>query len=489
MFWFFCSAVISAEPIMSSETQLSKQLVNLSQQEKNINANQSFVPLLTIKGAIGPAISDYLVREIDSANMLNNIPLIIITLDTPGGLSASLRDINQSILNSNIPIACLVYPQGARAASAGTYLLYACHIAAMAPATTLGAATPVNISAPMTSSTKNKEQVITPSTMEKKVLNDAISYIRSLAQLRSRNELWAEKAVTEAATLTAKEALKENVITLIARSPQALLNKLDGRRISIKQQKIELSLNNARIVSKNPDWRSQFIATITNPNIAYILMLLGIYGLLLEFYSPGVGIAGITGGISLLVALYAFQLLPLNFVGVAGITGGISLLVALYAFQLLPLNFVGVDLLLLGIVLMLMESLIPSFGVFGVGGLGAFVIGSIFLFDTQLDQFKVSLPLIGGLAFISTIFIMFALGVIYRARKSKIVSGQEEIINAWVTVEDDFIDNGFVLFNGERWAASSKERLKKNQQVQVKAINGLTLVLVQQTTMTANTKE
>ncbi|HCH70496.1 MAG TPA: serine protease [Colwellia sp.] len=448
---------------MSSETQLSKQLVNLSQQEKNINANQSFVPLLTIKGAIGPAISDYLVREIDSANMLNNIPLIIITLDTPGGLSASLRDINQSILNSNIPIACLVYPQGARAASAGTYLLYACHIAAMAPATTLGAATPVNISAPMTSSTKNKEQVITPSTMEKKVLNDAISYIRSLAQLRSRNELWAEKAVTEAATLTAKEALKENVITLIARSPQALLNKLDGRRISIKQQKIELSLNNARIVSKNPDWRSQFIATITNPNIAYILMLLGIYGLLLEFYSPGVGIAGITGGISLLVALYAFQLLPLNFVGVA--------------------------LLLLGIVLMLMESLIPSFGVFGVGGLGAFVIGSIFLFDTQLDQFKVSLPLIGGLAFISTIFIMFALGVIYRARKSKIVSGQEEIINAWVTVEDDFIDNGFVLFNGERWAASSKERLKKNQQVQVKAINGLTLVLVQQTTMTANTKE
>ena len=463
IFWFFCSAVISAEPIMSSETQLSKQLVNLSQQEKNINANQSFVPLLTIKGAIGPAISDYLVREIDSANMLNNIPLIIITLDTPGGLSASLRDINQSILNSNIPIACLVYPQGARAASAGTYLLYACHIAAMAPATTLGAATPVNISAPMTSSTKNKEQVITPSTMEKKVLNDAISYIRSLAQLRSRNELWAEKAVTEAATLTAKEALKENVITLIARSPQALLNKLDGRRISIKQQKIELSLNNARIVSKNPDWRSQFIATITNPNIAYILMLLGIYGLLLEFYSPGVGIAGITGGISLLVALYAFQLLPLNFVGVA--------------------------LLLLGIVLMLMESLIPSFGVFGVGGLGAFVIGSIFLFDTQLDQFKVSLPLIGGLAFISTIFIMFALGVIYRARKSKIVSGQEEIINAWVTVEDDFIDNGFVLFNGERWAASSKERLKKNQQVQVKAINGLTLVLVQQTTMTANTKE
>ena len=454
IFWLLYSAIISAEtlvPVKSTAPTL---------QQYNSNIEQSHVPLLVIKGAIGPAVSDYLVREIDNANMQDNVPLIIITLDTPGGLSASLRDINKSILSSDIPIACLVYPQGARAASAGTYILYACHIAAMAPATTLGAATPVNISAPMTPPADNKDQTSSPSAMEKKVLNDAIAYIRSLAQLRSRNEHWAEKAVTEAATLTAKEALKENVITLIASSPQALLNKLDGKQVSINQQNIELALHNARIVSIKPGWRSQFIATITDPNIAYILMLLGIYGLLLEFYSPGVGIAGITGGISLLIALYALHLLPLNFTGAA--------------------------LLLLGVVLLIMESLIPSFGVFGIGGISAFVMGSIFLFDTKLEQFKVSLPLIAGFAFISGLFIVFALGFIYRARKNKIVSGQEEIINAWVTVEDDFSYNGYVLFNGERWAARSTKPLTKNQKIQVQAISGLTLVLAP-ATITANT--
>ena len=462
VFWFLYSSVISAESIVPVKATLSQEPAASTQQQENSNLEQLHVPLLVIKGAIGPAISDYLVREINSANMQTNIPLIIITLDTPGGLSASLRDINKSILSSHIPIACLVHPQGARAASAGTYILYACHIAAMAHATTLGAATPVSIGAPMTPPAENKEQASTPSAMEKKVLNDAIAYIRSLAQLRSRNEHWAERAVTEAATLTAKEALKENVITLIAQSPQTLLNKLDGKRVSVNQQNIELALHNARIVSIKPGWRSQFIATITDPNIAYILMLLGIYGLLLEFYSPGVGIAGIIGGISLLIALYALHLLPLNFAGAA--------------------------LLLLGVVLLVMESLIPSFGVFGIGGISAFVIGSIFLFDTKLEQFKVSLPLIAGFAFISALFIVFALGFIYRARKNKIVSGQEEIINAWVTVEDDFTDNGYVLFNGERWAARCTKPLRKHQQVQVQALSGLTLVLAPATTV-ANIKE
>lgn len=462
MFWLLYCVVISAEDIVPVHAIVSPEQTTPFPQQDTGNQKQWHVPLLVIKGAISPAISDYLVREINNANTQTNIPLIIITLDTPGGLSASLRDINKSILGSHIPIACLVYPQGARAASAGTYILYACHIAAMAPATTLGAATPMNITAPMTPPLENKEQASTPSAMEKKVLNDAIAYIRTLAQLRSRNESWAEKAVTEAATLTAEEALKENVITLIAQSPQALLNKLDGKLISINQQNSKLSLSDARIVSIEPDWRSQFIATITDPNIAYILMLLGIYGLLLEFYSPGVGIAGIIGTISLLIALYALHLLPLNFAGAA--------------------------LLLLGVVLLVMESLIPSFGVFGIGGIGAFVIGSIFLFDTKLEQFKVSLPLIAGFAFISGLFIVFALGFVYRARKNKIVSGQEEIINAWVTVEDDFTDNGYVIFNGERWAARSTKQLRKHQQVKVQAINGLTLVLAPET-ITANTKE
>jgi membrane-bound serine protease (ClpP class) len=420
------------------------------------------IPLLTIKGAIGPAISDYLVREISAANATSNTPLILITLDTPGGLSASLRDINKSILNSTVPIACLVYPQGARAASAGTYILYACHVAAMASATTLGAATPVNIASPMQPQAKDSPEKNNASAMEKKVLNDAIAYIRSLAQLRNRNAEWAEKAVAEAATLTADEALKAKVINIIAETPQALISQLDGKEVSIHQQVTQLQLANTTLVTKSPDWRSQFLATITNPNIAYILMLIGVYGLLLEFYSPGMGIAGVTGGISLLVAMYALQLLPVN--------------------------FAGAGLIILGITLLVVESLVPSFGVFGIGGVAAFVIGSIFLFDTELDHFKVSLPLIAAIAAISTLFIVFALGFIWRARKNKIVSGQEEIINAWVTVSDDFTGNGYVMFNGERWAANSQQPLKKGQKIKVKSIKGLTLNLALPTTL-VNDKE
>jgi membrane-bound serine protease (ClpP class) len=217
-----------------------------------------------------------------------------------------------------------------------------------------------------------------------------------------------------------------------------------------------------KLVTKSPDWRSQFLATITNPNIAYILMLIGIYGLLLEFYSPGIGIAGIIGGISLLIAMYAFQLLPVN--------------------------FAGAGLIFLGIVLLIVESLVPSFGVFGIGGVVAFVIGSIFLFNTELDHFKVSLPLIAAIALISILFIVFALGFIWRARKNKVVSGQEEIINSWVTVSNDFTGNGYVMFNGERWAASSLQPVKKGQKVQVKSIKGLKLNLATPTRL-VNDKE
>ena len=408
------------------------------------------IPNLHIKGAIGPATSDYLIREITQANnSTETIPLIVITLDTPGGLSASLRDINKRILSSNIPIACLVYPQGARAASAGTYILYACHIAAMSETTTLGAATPVNISAPLGSGDKEKPQNADPTAMEKKVLNDAIAYIRSLAQLRGRNEEWAELAVTEAATLTAREALAENVINIIASSPQDLISRLDGTELSFNQQLITLQLSDAQLVAKAPDWRNHFIATITNPNIAYILMLIGIYGLILEFYSPGIGIAGVTGAISLLIALYAFQLLPLN--------------------------YAGAGLLLIGIGLLIVESMVASFGVFGIGGIIAFVIGSIFLIDTDLQQFKVSLPLIAAVSAFSTMFFVFSLSLLWRARKNKVVSGQEEIIGAQVAVIEDITGKTYAMFNGERWAIESRQPLQHGQQVQIEAIEGLTL--------------
>lgn len=406
------------------------------------------VPVLTIKGAIGPAVSDYLVSEINKANFNKNSPLLIITLDTPGGLSSSLRDINMAIMASAVPIACLVYPQGARAASAGTYILYACHIAAMSSATTLGAATPVSIGAP-TGGDKEQKEPSTPTAMEKKVLNDAIAYIRSLAQLRGRNEKWAELAVREAATLTAKEALDKNVINLIAQSPSDLLKKLNGFYVTIDNESQQLTLTDAQLTPIKADWRNNFIATITDPNIAYILMLIGIYGLLLEFYSPGIGIAGVTGGISLLIALYAFQLLPVS--------------------------FAGAGLLILGLVLLIAESFAPSFGVLGFGGVIAFVLGSIFLIDTEQAHFQISIPLIAAVAFLSTLFLVFSLGFLWRTRNNKVVSGQEELIGAYALVEHDFNGLGYVIVNGERWAAESQEELIQGQSVQVNSIDGLTL--------------
>lgn len=493
---------------------------NLSE-PSNTDSNEvgTAVPVLTIKGAIGPAVSHYLTSEIARANA-NTIsetqsvsetnsaidnrppPLIIITIDTPGGLVSSLRDINQAILNSNIPIACLVYPPGARAASAGTYILYACHIAAMAPTTTLGAATPVSIGNPLPSDNKKPANPYQPATdpesdsdsdskpnpnaksgsadsdnkqknptgtksaqsektaMEKKVLNDAVAYIRSLAQLRKRNVKWAELAVTEAATLTAVEALDKNVINLIAQSPQHLLHQLDGQQVTIKQQQRLLTLTNSQLQLRQPNWRSKFIGTITDPNIAYILMLIGVYGILLEFYSPGIGIAGITGSISLFIALYAFQLLPLDYAGLA--------------------------LLLLGIALLIAESMLPSFGLFGLGGIIAFTLGSIFLFDSELPQFQVSLQLIAALAVVSLLFFIFIFGYLWDMRKNKIVSGKEALIGREVTIDTGFNGQGHINISGERWSAYCPQALTTGQIVQINGIDGLTLILLPITELESN---
>ena len=300
MQWILGLILLFCQPMLA-ENEIVVPLLS------NNQASLIQVPVLTIDGAIGPAVADYLIRSIEKANLNAGVPLIIITLDTPGGLSSSLRTINQSILSSKIPIACLVHPQGARAASAGTYILYACHIAAMAQATTLGAATPVSIGGPATPASEDPDKekqnkARAPTAMEKKVLNDSIAYIRSLAQLRGRNVDWAELAVREAATLTAIEALEKNVINFIANSPEDLLIKLDGQEISVDDNKTTLNLSGAILELQKPDWRTEFIATITDPNIAYILMLLGFYGLLLEFYSPGIGVSGVIGAISLIMS-------------------------------------------------------------------------------------------------------------------------------------------------------------------------------------------
>ncbi|WED24202.1 nodulation protein NfeD [Vibrio sp. JC009] len=409
------------------------------------------VPVLNIRGAIGPAVGDYLIDELAKANATSDVPAIIITIDTPGGLVSSLRDINQQILASDIPVLCLVHPSGARAASAGTYILYACHIAAMSPATTLGAATPVQIGGASPGGNKEEKETQEPSAMEKKILNDSVAYIRSLAQLRGRNEEWAEKAVREAATLSASEALELNVINYIAEDPAALVKITDGETVTINDEPYTLNFNDATLVHKQPDWRNQFLTTITDPNIAYILMIIGIYGLLLEFYSPGFGIAGIIGAISLLIATYAFQLLPVNYVGLGLIFVGVALLIA--------------------------ESMVPSFGLFGFGGIVAFVLGSIFLIDSEVPELKVSLQLIYALAATSGAFILLVLKILWNLRKKQVVSGTESMIGGEGVVSDSFEKEGFIQIRGERWAARCNTPLQKGDPVQVDRIDGLTLIV------------
>ncbi len=432
-------------------------------------AESPFGIVLEIQGAIGPGVGDYLVEAIEEANQATPAPeLILITLNTPGGLATTLRVIDLAILASDIPLACFVYPPGSRAASAGTYLLYACHIAAMAPATTLGAATPIQIGAPVPTG-GDDEKPKTPPAMEKKILNDAIAYIRSLAQLRGRNEEWAELAVREAATLTAEEALELNVINYLAATPEELMAAMDGLVLEVNGKELTLETATATLQYLKPDWRNRFITTITDPNIAYILLLIGIYGLVLEFYNPGTGIGGVVGAISLLLALYALHMLPVSFIGAA--------------------------LLILGIVLLAAEAMMPSFGILGFGGLVAFVLGSIFLLDTDFAPFRIAIPLIAGVAVASAAFLSIGLGMIWRGRHGPVVSGAEAMLGAQVEVLEGFgrdgdgdgENEGEVMLGGERWHAQSAGKLIKGQAAVVTAIEGLVLkVRAQDTQETDN---
>ncbi|WP_335918140.1 nodulation protein NfeD [Shewanella algae] len=387
---------------------------------------------------------------------------MLITLDTPGGLVSSLRDINQAILGSRVPVACLVYPSGARAASAGTYILYACHIAAMASATSLGAATPVQLS-PMGNeppepkpSENEAEKPVGDSNsqkLERKQLNDAIAYIRALAELRQRNVEWAEKAVRDAATLTASEALEANVIDYIADTPQQLLAILDGKSVAMQGGARILKTENAIVLDRSPDWRARFINLLTNPNIAYILMLLGIYGLLLEFYSPGAMLPGVVGGICLLLALYAFQLLPISYAG-----GG---------------------LLLLGITLLLGEAMLPSFGILGFGGLAAFVLGSVFLVDSEVEAFRIAWPVIALVSVVSLLFFLLLISFVFKAHKLSGVAGAEGMVGEYARVIDGFPGRGRVHFMGEDWQGDSEQALSPGQRVRVLGLKGLVLKLAE----------
>ena len=408
-------------------------------------ASTSTIMKLEIKGAIGPASSIYLKVGMEAA-LHHHAQIILIELDTPGGLSSSMREMIQEITNSTLPIIIYVSPKGAHAASAGTYLLYASHVAAMAPGTNLGAATPVSL---MPISKMTDQNNSTPSALEKKVINDAIAYIKSLAELNERNITWAIEAVKEAKSISAEDALRYGVIDLMADDINELLRKLEGRSVTVSGKNIILRTEDAVIQTFEPDWKIKFLSVITDPNIAYILLIVAIYGIFFELMNPGA-----------------------IFPGVIGMLSGV---IALYALNMIPFNYAGLLLIILGIAFMVAEVFITGFGILGIGGVFAFAFGSLLLFDADTLGSGVSIPLIIAFSLVSLGFFIFVLQFLIRSRSVKIVTGVDEMIGATAEVLE-LNEKGYrVRCHGEIWYADSNSVLEIGQKVRVESLSGLVL--------------
>lgn len=422
------------------------------------------VTLLRIADAIGPANADYLVRGIAGAAARRS-QLVVIQMDTPGGLDSAMRDVIQAILASPIPVATYVAPSGARAASAGTYILYASHIAAMAPGTNLGAATPVALGGPgpapapdkpdsegREEEKKGRALTDSDSAASQKQINDSTAYLRGLAQLRGRNVEWAERAVRQAASLSARETLAQGVIEHIAPDLRTLLRQLDGQTIASAKSSLSLQTAGAPIVEILPDWRTQLLAAITNPNIALLLLVIGFYGILFEFLTPGFGLPGAAGGICLLLGLYALQLLPVNYVGLA--------------------------LILLGLGLMVAEAFLPSFGALGAGGVAAFVGGGLLLMDTQAPGYGIPLPALATVGVFSAVLLAATVGIVFKTRRLPIAHSPDRVIGEMARVELVAPDEIWVQLQGALWRAESDAALAVGQFVSIIGKQGLVLQVV-----------
>jgi len=388
--------------------------------------------------------------------------LVVVTIDTPGGLDTAMRDMVQAILASDVPVIAYVSPSGARAASAGTFLVYASHVAAMAPATNLGAATPVQIGGPSPATPerrpaaadderegKGKAGAEPGSALERKALNDSIAYMRGLAELRGRNVEWAEAAVRDGASLPADEALAAGVVDLVVADLPELLRTLEGRKVKLRSQEIELQTAGLILHEVQTDWRTELLSLITNPNVAYLLMLIGIYGLLLEGYNPGAVLPGVVGAICLLLALFAFQVLSVNYAGLA--------------------------LIALGVVLIVAESFVPSFGALGLGGIVAFVIGSVMLLDNEVPGFSIAWQLIGAMGLAGALVLLAIVSFAVRARRRPVVSGTEGLTREIAEATEDFERQGLVRVHGELWNAVSTEPVRAGQRLRIRRVDGLVI--------------
>lgn len=424
--------------------------------------------VLEVSDAIGPATLEYLRDGMDEAES-RRASLVILRIDTPGGLDTVMRQIIRRILASPVPVACYVSPSGARAASAGTFILYACHVAAMAPGTNLGAATPVAIGGggggqPSGQPAQDKRGqdggqesgaesggVFEPE--RAKATNDAVAYIRSLADLRGRNADWAERAVREAASLPARAALEAKVIDILAQDMDDLLAQMNGRTVLVGQTRQTLATRNLTLVEILPDWRMQFLAAITNPNIAYLLLMVGLYGLIFEFLSPGTFAPGVIGGLCLLVGLFALNLLPLNTAGILLVLAGVALLVA--------------------------EAFAASFGILGVGGIAAIAIGSLLLFRGEAPGFTLSPGVVLAVTGLSAAFLLLIIKVGWQAHRRRTPTGDFALRStAGKVLRWDGV-RGEVHVHGENWQARAAASLpmQPGQAVRVVGREGLVLLV------------